>query len=63
MQKKLATNSVGKKVNGRDIKKVPASLYEKLRKQSIASGNAQESEKDKTERLRGTMEELAFMTL
>jgi len=40
MQKKLTINSVGRKVNGRDINKVPSVLYEKLRKQSIASGNA-----------------------
>lgn len=62
MQKKLTMNSVGKTVNGRDISCVPAVLYEKLRKQSIASGNVKESIKDQMEKMRGSMEELAYAT-
>ena len=63
MQRRLTMNSVGKTVNGRDINKVPSVLYEKLRKQSIASGNAKESIRDQMEKLRGSMEELAYSTL
>jgi hypothetical protein len=63
MQRRLTMNSVGKTVNGRDINKVPSVLYEKLRKQSIASGNAKESIRDQMDKLRGSMEELAYSTL